>query len=183
MADNRTYRIAAPPFRMYRRMKLLKHDSRAKHAREYLGLSEVLLKISMMMKHSVLLSVVLCTALFQSAYADSEIVLPCAQQYPGDDAARLKCYDRLAAPASAPAPAARENTVPDENSQASTAPAAAVTPGPERSYLTKAWNLDDLSNRDQSKLGRIQPYRQTYLLLANLTSNPDRPPQLTPHRS
>jgi len=133
----------------------------------------------MMMKCSILLPVVFCTALFQSAYADSEIVLSCAQQYPDDDAARLKCYDRLAAPPSALTPAVQENTVPDENSQVNPTPAisgAAPTPGPERSYLTKAWNLDDLSNRDQSKLGRIQPYRQTYLLLLNRTSNPNRQP-------
>ena len=110
-----------------------------------------------MMKCSILLPVVFCTALFQSAYADSEIVLSCAQQYPDDDAARLKCYDRLAAPPSALTPAVQENTVPDENSQVNPTPAisgAAPTPGPERSYLTKAWNLDDLSNRDQSKLDR-----------------------------
>lgn len=136
------------------------------------------LKISMMMKRGTLLSFVFCTALFQSAYAGSDISLPCAQQYPDDDAARLKCYDRLAAPASELAPGVRESTVPDENSQASTSPAAsaaAVSHGPERSYLTKAWNLDDLSNRDPSKLGRLQPYRQNYLVL-NKTSSPNLRP-------
>lgn len=137
------------------------------------------MKISMKMQRGILLSVVFCTALIQSVYAGSDVVLPCGQQYPDDDAARLRCYDRLAAPASALTPALRESIVPDENSETSTVPAtSAVAPprSPERSYLTKAWNLDNLSNLDPSKLGRIQPYRQTYLLLANRTSNPNRQP-------
>ena len=58
---------------------------------------------------------------------------------------------------------------------ASVIPAAAVTNNAERSYLTRLWNLDDLSNRDPSKLGRILPYRQTYLLVKQ-TSNPNRQP-------
>jgi phospholipase A1/A2 len=139
----------------------------------------VLLKISMMMKCSILLSVVFCAVLIRSASAGSDIVLPCGQQYPDDDAARLKCYDRLAAPASALIPAVRESIVPDENSEASNTPvtsAAVPTRSPERSDLTKAWNLDNLSDLDPSKLGRIQPYRQTYLLLANRTSNTNRQP-------
>ena len=41
--------------------------------------------------------------------------------------------------------------------------------------MTRAWNLDDLSNLDPSKLGRLQPYRQTYLLVKK-TSNPNRQP-------
>ena len=119
-----------------------------------------------------------CLALAPSAYAGGDIFLQCAQEYPGDDAERLKCYDRLAAPASALAPAVRENIVPNENAEASTTPAtpaAAPTRSTERSYLTRAWNLDDLSNRDPSKLGRLQPYRQSYLVV-NRTSNPNRQP-------
>jgi hypothetical protein len=130
------------------------------------------------MKRNILLSVVFSTALAPLAYAGGDIFLQCAQQYPGDDAERLKCYDRLATPASALTPAARKNIVPDENPEASTTPAtpaAAPTRSTGRSYLTKAWNLDNLSNLDPSKLGRLQPYRQSYLL-ANRTSNPNRQP-------
>jgi phospholipase A1/A2 len=116
------------------------------------------------------LSVVLCMALVPSAYAVGDISLPCAQLYPGDDAGRLKCYDQLVAPAP------QESNVPDEEAIATAASVAAPMSGPERSYLTKAWNLDDLSSRDESKLGRIQPYRQTYLLMMNRTSNPNRQP-------
>ena len=136
------------------------------------------LKISMTMKRGILLSVVFCAVLIPSAYAGGDILLQCAQQFPGDDAARLKCYDRLAAPAPAPTPAVRQNIVPDENSQVSPTPAtsaAVVSHGPERSYLTKTWNLDNLSNRDSSELGRLQPYRQNYLLV-NWTNNPNLQP-------
>lgn len=132
------------------------------------------MKITVNMNCNILLSVVFCTALVPSAYAVGDILLPCAQQYPGDDAERLKCYDQLAAPASAPTPAAPKNIVPDENAEASTVPAtpaAVPTRSTERSYLTRVWNLDDLSNLDPSKLGRLQPYRQNYLLLNKTSSS------------
>ena len=110
----------------------------------------------------ILLSVVFCTALVPPAHAGGDIILQCAQKYPDNDAERLKCYDQLAVPA------ARQNEATDEEPDAS-----AVSP--ERSYLTRVWNLDDLSSRDPSKLGRIQPYRQTYLLVKK-TDNPNRQP-------
>lgn len=106
---------------------------------------------------NISLCVVLCTALAPSAYADGDILSQCMQNYHGDAAGRLKCYDRLAAPAS--------DTNPVSNEDAGANPNLALSTTAERSYLTKEWNLDDQSNRDPSKLGRIQPYRQTYLLL------------------
>ncbi len=104
---------------------------------------------------TVFLSLLLCTAGLQAAHADSEVLLQCAQKYPGDDDARLSCYDSLAhhAPAGSP----------DDAQQAGTILAGEAATS-ERSYLTKAWNLDDLSNRDPSKLGRLQPYRLNYLI-------------------
>lgn len=129
------------------------------------------MKITININCNILLSVVFCTALVPSAYAGGDIFLQCAQKYPVDDAERLKCYDQLAAPAPAP----RENAVPDEEAEASATPAAAPTRSAERSYLTRVWNLDDLSSRDPSKLGRLQPYRQSYLL-AKKTGSPNRRP-------
>jgi phospholipase A1 len=136
------------------------------------------LKITININRNILLSgdavwaALFCLALVPSAYAGGDIFLPCAQQYPYDDAERLKCYDQLAAPAP------QQNIVPDQEAEASSIPAtpvAAPTRSTERSYLTKGWNLDDLSNRDPSHLGRLQPYRQSYLLV-NWTSNPNRQP-------
>lgn len=120
---------------------------------------------------NALLSVAFCAAFAPSAYAGSDDFLPCAQRFPGDAAGRLNCYDQLAAPISAP----QENIFPDEEAEASAAPAADSTRSAERSYLTRVWNLDDLSSRDPSKLGRIQPYRQSYLVVKK-TGNPNRQP-------
>lgn len=118
------------------------------------------MKIIINKNRNIFLSVVFCTVLAPPAYAGNEIFLQCAQKYPGDDAARLKCYDQL------PDPAALENAAPDDGTEAGATPATpAPTGSAERSYLTRVWNLDDLSNRDPSKLGRLQPYRQNYLLL------------------
>lgn len=118
---------------------------------------------------NTVLSVMFCLAFVPSAYADSDIFLQCAQKFSGDDAGRLKCYDRLAIPAPG------ESNVPDEEVIATATSVAVPMSGPERSYLTRVWNLDDLSNRDPSKLGRLQPYRQSYLVLKK-TSNPNIQP-------
>jgi phospholipase A1 len=114
-------------------------------------------------------------ALAPSAYAGGDIFLQCAQSYPGDDAGRLKCYDQLAAPELAPGP--RQDIAPGQDAgtgAASNIPVAAASDA-GRSYLTRLWNLDNQSNLDPSKLGRLQPYRQSYLL-ANWTDNPNRQP-------
>jgi phospholipase A1 len=117
---------------------------------------------------NIFLCAVLCAALAPSAYADGDIFLQCMRKYPGDAAERLKCYDRLAVPA------AHTNPVSDEDAGANTT--LSLSTAAERSYLTREWNLDDQSNSDPSKLGRIQPYRQTYLLLKR-TSNINRQPE------
>jgi phospholipase A1 len=129
--------------------------------------------MTMNMKRNIWLSVVFYTAQVSLAYAGGDILLPCAQKYPDDEAGRLKCYDQRVAPASALASVARKNIVPDENSETSTA--ASPTPSTKRSYLARVWNLDNLTNWDPSQLGRLQPYRQSYLLV-NKTSNLNRQP-------
>lgn len=108
-----------------------------------------------------------------SVYAGGDIFLQCAQRYPGDDAGRLKCYDQLAAPAPAPGP--RQDIAPGQAAGAAPNISAAAESAAGRSYLTRLWNLDNQSNRDPSKLGRLQPYRQSYLLV-NWTDNPNRQP-------
>jgi len=102
------------------------------------------------------------------------MLFQCAQRYPGDAAERLKCYDQLASPASVPGTEQRKNAVADEDAGATAVPGAASA-GAERSYLTRVWNLDDMSSRDPSKLGRLQPYRQNYLVIKK-SGNPNRQP-------
>jgi phospholipase A1 len=105
-----------------------------------------------------------------AAYAASDVFLRCAQQYPGNDAERLKCYDRAALPVSSP------EQKPDEDVETSEADMAkAPVHIAERSYLDTVWNLDNRTNRDESKMGRLRPHRQSYLIVRE-TSNPNRLP-------
>jgi phospholipase A1 len=140
-------------------------------------LSEALLNVCLRKYRNTLLlcnavlSILLCAAPVRPVYAGSEILLQCAQQYPGDDAERLKCYDQLAVPASPLGPVLRENIIPGGDAEATTS-LVAPTRSSERSYLTRVWNLDDLSNPDPSKLGRLHPYRQNYLIVKK-TSSPN----------
>ena len=123
---------------------------------------------------SGVLSVALCAAHVLPAHAASEMFLSCAREFSGDDAGRLKCYDQLATQA----PSTQGNAEPEEDAGASSVPAVPATApsqAPERSYLTRVWNLDDLSSRDPSKLGRLHPYRQNYLLVKK-SGSPNRQP-------
>lgn len=120
---------------------------------------------------------VLCLTFAPVAQATSEEFALCAKQYPDDDAARLRCYDHALPSSSASDVLQPEETVvlPDEEE---TAPATVLVHPPERSYLTRAWNLDDKTIRDQSKLGRLVPHRQSYLLVrktGNVNNNPASP--------
>lgn len=101
--------------------------------------------------------------------------MQCAQNYPDDNAERLKCYDQLVVSETARASGTQNNVIPDKKADANTALADIPAFGAERSYLTRVWNLDDLSSRDISKLGRLQPYRQNYLLVKK-TGSPNRQP-------
>jgi phospholipase A1 len=99
------------------------------------------------------------------AYADTIAPADCAQNYAQDSEARLDCYDHAFLPDALPSlNAGAETVVPVRDSLAV-----------NRSYLTRVWNLDDLSNLDPSKLGRLHPYRLNYLLI-NHSSSPNRLP-------
>jgi phospholipase A1 len=91
-------------------------------------------------------SACLCLALAQSAYAEVES-----------------------------APVVKKNIVVDKGDESNVPIAVVAMRSAERSYLTKDWNLDDLSNWNTPQFSRLQPYRQTYLL-AKTTSNPNRAP-------
>lgn len=114
------------------------------------------------------------------ASAAGDAFLRCAQQYPSNDAERLRCYDRAAAPvpAAVPVPSATEAGSAEKNADNGTGgepPVVALAPVVERSYLTRAWNLDDRGSRDESRVGRLRPHRQSYLLVRK-TSNTNNQP-------
>lgn len=101
-----------------------------------------------------------------AAQAGEERFLSCAKNYPDDNAQRLKCYDD----ALAPVPAQPQTAAGEADNDV----VAAEVPQP-RSYLTRAWNLDDKANPDESKLGRLRPHRQSYLVVrksSNANSQP-----------
>lgn len=114
-------------------------------------------------------TILLCSALAQSAYAGGESFSSCAQKYAKDSVARLACYDQIVAPIT------HHKEISTKDTETSILTSTALTLSTERSYLTKVWNLDDQTNWDASQLNRIQPYRQTYFL-ATTTSSPNRLP-------
>lgn len=106
------------------------------------------------------------------ACAAGDAFQQCAQQYPGNDAERLKCYDRAVVPVAAPSPVQQPG---EDAGTAEAQPVAEPVRIAERSYLTRAWNLDDRTNRDESRMGRLRPHRQSYLIFRE-TSNANRQP-------
>ena len=124
----------------------------------------------------------LCLALAPAAHAAGEEFALCAKKYPDNNAERLKCYDNAVAVASMAnlPPEDDEEIAPELATTAAAPTAAAPLPAPtvERSYLTRAWNLDDKAIRDQSKLGRLMPHRQSYLVVRktfNVNNQPASP--------
>ena len=114
-----------------------------------------------------------CLVFLASACAGSDHLFQCQQQYPDSDADRLKCYDQIRLAVPEPL----QKNVSDENDESDSSQTVSGL-NPERSYLTRVWNLDDLSNRDPSKLGRLQPYHQNYLLVKK-SSRPNSQPSST----
>ncbi|MDD5384053.1 MAG: phospholipase A [Gallionella sp.] len=118
-----------------------------------------------------LLLALLCLEFAPMAHAGGEEFSLCAKKYPDSNAERLKCYDNAQA-------AATVSYLPQPEDDEETPPAAGTAPVAERSYLTKAWNLDDKASRDESKLGRLMPHRQSYLLVrktGNVNNQPASP--------
>lgn len=109
---------------------------------------------------SMLACVLSCFSLAQPALAGLDAFAQCAKKFPSDAAERLKCFDNAAAAQTVVLlPDAGVNEIDDG------VPAILPLPKAARSYLTRAWNLDDRTSRDESRLGRLVPYRQSYLLI------------------
>lgn len=116
-----------------------------------------------MMKNSnkfrIIAFILSCSGLVQSACAGSDAFALCAKTFQNNDVERLKCFDNVASPAPV---ALQPEASAHEDDEYAVTPAL---PTAKRSYLTRAWNLDDLTSRDESKLGRLVPHRQSYLLI------------------
>jgi len=120
---------------------------------------------------SSLLLASLCLCLVSPAYAGGAEFALCAKKHPDNNAERLKCYDNAASAVVAPVllPVGKNELAEKVE------PENGVVAHPERSYLTRTWNLDNRDNRDESKLGRLRPHRQSYLLVRE-TSNTNNQP-------
>lgn len=110
----------------------------------------------------LLFSAGLCWCSIGTVQAGEEGFLSCAKKYPDSNAERLKCYDDAASPAATPEhfqPGAAALQSDDEETE--------PMPVTKRSYLTRAWNLDDMNSRDENRLGRLKPHRQSYLVVSH----------------
>jgi len=109
-----------------------------------------------------------CLEFAPMAHAGGEEFALCAKKYPDNNAERLKCYDNAQA-------AATVSDLPQPEDDEETAPATGPALIAERSYLTRTWNLDDRTSHDESKLGRLVPHRQSYLLVRKTFNANNRP--------
>ncbi len=114
-------------------------------------------------------------ALFCSgaAYADNDAFALCAKNFPDNNVERLKCFDGALSAVARVSESAH--------------PVVVVTADvvekrreltPERSYLTRVWNLDNRTRRDPSSLDRLQAHRQSYLIMretSRVNSQPATP--------
>lgn len=113
------------------------------------------------------------SSIVSSACADSEAFALCAKNFQKDDAERLKCFDRALA---LPTPKIEAAVVdPKITSQSPLVQAAPPVTRASRSYMTRVWNLDDRPRFDQSSLDRLQPHKQSYLIIRE-SSSPNRQP-------
>lgn len=125
------------------------------------------------------LGIFMCAAIVPAAHAGVDAFIQCAQRFPESEIERLKCYDEIVVAEPALTPLLPGKTIPDKGVEADSTSSMPLDAAPEasgeRSYFTRAWNLDDLSNLDPSKLGRLQPHRQNYLIVRK-TNKPNTLP-------
>ncbi|HZW25043.1 MAG TPA: phospholipase A [Gallionella sp.] len=119
---------------------------------------------------TLLLSAALSAAILPLAHAAESDLPRCAAIL--NDVERLKCYDGLAS--------ARPRENPPATETAAAAPEATPqTAGEhahkERSWLTRAWNLDGMGRGSGSQLTPLSPYRTSYLI-ARKSNRPNTQP-------
>lgn len=123
----------------------------------------------------ILFSTLLCLGLIPSVYADSAAFALCAKKFPDSDGERLKCFDSVLLPA-APAVATVQPAL--EITRTTEKQAEVYEPRSRQSYLTRIWNLDNRPHRDPNSLERLQPHRQSYLIIqksSNVNTQPNSP--------
>lgn len=147
------------------------------------------------MLRKTLICSALSLALLPDAQADNAAFARCAQDFAHDREARLNCYDQAAAlPPATPATPTMSDTA--ANRPAAETPATAQPEDSvarclskrrelpdKRSYLTRTWNLDDRVHCDPSSLERLQPYRQSYLIVRKSSNTNNQPTSPAPGRS
>lgn len=124
----------------------------------------------------LLFAAALCAAVSPPVLAAESGFLQCAAK--SGDGERLKCYDDLAsarrresAPSPAGSGAAQLAETPAVASEAKPAEPGHVHK--ERSYLTRAWNLDGRAREGGTQLTPLRPYRTSYLI-ARTTTQPNK---------
>jgi len=136
----------------------------------------------------VVLPVAFGLCLAPVAQAGSEAFALCAKNFPDNGAERLKCFDdALLAPVVQPLVTVQPIQQPQlaEAKPVEDTPAANETPvtAPERSYLTKVWDLDNGFDRDQGVLGLLQPHRQSYIIVRKTSNANNMPTSPSPGHS
>jgi phospholipase A1 len=104
------------------------------------------------------------------AHADNGTFALCAKNFPDNNAERLKCFDGVLGSAAQIAQIVPP-VVPATVDVVEKRKEVAV----DRSYLTRVWNLDNRTGRDPSSLDRLQPHRQSYLIVRE-TNNVNKQP-------
>jgi phospholipase A1 len=111
-------------------------------------------------------------SLTPSAYADAFAI--CAQTFKNDAEQRLKCFDAALLPAPASAQGVQQTA---EQVIQKDEPVVQRSP---RSYLTRVWNLDNHTRRDSSTLDRLQPHKQSYLIVRDTSKTNTQPSSPAP---
>ena len=119
----------------------------------------------------IVLSAALCAACSSPVFAAEADFLKCSAK--SNDVERLKCYDEVASArqqaGAPPAAAARTAQAPADPVAAVEEPQHREHAHPERSYLTRAWNLDGRGREGGTQLTPLRPYRTSYLITRTST--------------
>lgn len=128
---------------------------------------------------SLIFPAVLYAACSSHSYAADADFLQCAAKT--DDGERLKCYDEAASVRrQASVPRAETEQAPVDRAAEAGEPARREQVHPERTYLTRAWNLDGRGREGRAQLTPLRPYRTSYLIARTTTRTNSQPSSPAP---